>query len=113
MSRCRLTVRTWLDFSDNLNRVGRRSLRFSRAGLPVTFVAASFDQLRQVLDNLGVDRVDAVLADLGISSDQLDEAARGFSFQQDAPLDMRMNRSVGETAAGLLRRLSERDLADI
>jgi len=82
-------------------------------GLPVTLVVASFDQLRQVLDNLGIDRIDAVLADLGISSDQLDEAARGFSFQQDAPLDMRMNPSVGETAAGLLRRLSERDLADI
>ncbi|MBI1918620.1 MAG: 16S rRNA (cytosine(1402)-N(4))-methyltransferase RsmH [Planctomycetes bacterium] len=82
-------------------------------GLPVTLVAASFDQLRQVLDDLGIDRVDAVLADLGISSDQLDEAARGFSFQQDAPLDMRMNPSVGETAAGLLRRLNERDLADI
>src|SRR5262245_4123882 len=82
-------------------------------GLPVTIVAASFDQLRQVLDNLGIDRVDGVLADLGISSDQLDEAARGFSFQQDAPLDMRMNPTVGETAASLLRRLNERDLADL
>jgi 16S rRNA (cytosine1402-N4)-methyltransferase len=82
-------------------------------GLPVTVVRASFDQLRQVLDDLRIDRIDAVLADLGISSDQLDDAARGFSFQQDAPLDMRMNSTVGETAADLLRRLNERDLADI
>ncbi|HKB41981.1 MAG TPA: 16S rRNA (cytosine(1402)-N(4))-methyltransferase RsmH [Gemmataceae bacterium] len=82
-------------------------------GLPVTVVRASFDQLRQVLDDLRIDRVDAVLADLGVSSDQLDDAARGFSFQQDAPLDMRMNPMVGETAADLLRRLNERDLADI
>ncbi len=82
-------------------------------GLPITVVCASFDQLRQVLDDLGIDRIDAVLADLGISSDQLDEVARGFSFQQDAPLDMRMNPTVGETAADLLRRLNERDLADI
>jgi 16S rRNA (cytosine1402-N4)-methyltransferase len=82
-------------------------------GLPVTIVDASFDQLRQVLDDLHIDAVDGVLADLGISSDQLDQADRGFSFQQDAPLDMRMNQGIGETAADLVRRLNERDLADI
>ena len=81
--------------------------------LAVTFVQASFDQLRQVLDNLKVEAVDGVLADLGICSDQLDDPARGFSFQQDAPLDMRMNPHVGEPAAALLRRLGERELADL
>jgi 16S rRNA (cytosine1402-N4)-methyltransferase len=82
-------------------------------GLPVTLVQASFDQLRQVLDDLGIGAVDGVLADLGISSDQLDDAGRGFSFQQEGPLDMRMNPGVGESARDLVRRLNERDLADV
>ena len=82
-------------------------------GLPVTLVQASFDQLPQVLDNLQVAAVDGVLADLGICSDQLDDPARGFSFQQDAPLDMRMNPTIGEPASALLRRLGQRELADL
>src|SRR5436190_3230426 len=83
------------------------------AGLPVTLVQASFDQIRSVLDTLNVSAVDGVLADLGVSSDQLDDPNRGFSFQQDGVLDMRMDPTVGESAADLLRRLNERDLADL
>ena len=81
-------------------------------GLPVTFVQASFDQLRQVLDNLKVEAVDGVLADLGICSDQLDDPA-GFSFQQDTPLDMRMNPHVGESAATPPAAAGEEELADL
>ena len=58
-------------------------------------------------------RLTAILADLGISSDQLDDPNRGLSFQHNAPLDMRMDPTRGETAADLLRRLPERDLADL
>jgi 16S rRNA (cytosine1402-N4)-methyltransferase len=83
------------------------------AGLPVTLVHAGFDRLRQVLNEAGVERVDGVLADLGVCSDQLDEAARGFSFGQEGPLDMRLDPGAGETAADLLHRLPERDLADL
>jgi 16S rRNA (cytosine1402-N4)-methyltransferase len=83
------------------------------AGLPVTLVHANFDQLRAVLENLGVQAVDGVLADLGVCSDQLDDPARGLSFQQPGPLDMRLDPSVGEPAGALLRRLNERDLADL
>jgi 16S rRNA (cytosine1402-N4)-methyltransferase len=82
------------------------------AGLPVTLVHAAFDQLADVLRNERV-VADGVLADLGISSDQLDDPTRGLSFQYDAPLDMRMDPTRGETAADLLRRLPERDLADL
>ena len=81
-------------------------------GLPVTLVCANFDRLRTVLDELGAALVDGVLADLGVCSDQLDAAQRGLSFAQAGPLDMRLS-PEGETAAELLHRLNERDLADL
>jgi 16S rRNA (cytosine1402-N4)-methyltransferase len=82
-------------------------------GLPVTLVHASFDQLREVLDDLKLDAVDGLLADVGVCSDQLDDPARGLSFSQSGPLDMRLDPTVGEPASALLHRLSERDLADV
>lgn len=83
------------------------------AGLPVTFVHASFDQLDTVLMDRGLSTVDGILADLGVCSDQLDDARRGLSFQSAGPLDMRLDTSQGETAAHLLARLNERDLANV
>jgi 16S rRNA (cytosine1402-N4)-methyltransferase len=82
-------------------------------GLPVTLVHASFDRLRAVLNDLGLDQVDGVLADLGFCSDQMDDARRGLSFNQPGPLDMRLDPGEGETAADLVNRLNERDLADV
>jgi 16S rRNA (cytosine1402-N4)-methyltransferase len=81
-------------------------------GLPVTLVQRNFDELRTVLDEQGIAAMDAVLADLGFCSDQMEDPARGLSFQQEGPLDMRLDAS-GETAASLLRRLNERELADL
>jgi 16S rRNA (cytosine1402-N4)-methyltransferase len=83
------------------------------AGYPVTLMQSNFDQLRAVLDELGIATVDGVLADLGVCSDQLDDPKRGLSFQQAGPLDMRLNPMEGEPAGNLLKRLSERDLADL
>ncbi len=87
--------------------------RVQLQGSPVQLFEANFDRLRDVLDELGIEAVNGVLADLGICSDQLDAAQRGFSFQQEGPLDMRLNPAEGETASTLLRRLNERDLADL
>jgi 16S rRNA (cytosine1402-N4)-methyltransferase len=80
-------------------------------GYPVTLVHANFDELPQLLGELGT--VDGLLADLGMSSDQVDAPERGFSFQHPGPLDMRMDPQQGEPASALLHRLSERDLADL
>lgn len=80
---------------------------------PVTLRQANFEQLREVLDELEVEAVDGVLADLGVCSDQLDTPERGLSFQQPGLLDMRLNPAEGEPASNLLRRLNERDLADL
>ena len=81
--------------------------------LPVTLVQANFDCLRDVLDEQGVEKVDAVLADLGFCSDQLDDPERGLSFNLPGPLDMRLDPTRGEPASVLLKRLSERDLANL
>jgi 16S rRNA (cytosine1402-N4)-methyltransferase len=78
----------------------------------VELVHADYRDLDLVLDRLGVTLVDGALADLGVSSMQFDEPGRGFSFQRDEPLDMRMDRSSGDTAADLVSRASEQELAN-
>jgi 16S rRNA (cytosine1402-N4)-methyltransferase len=79
----------------------------------VTLVHGDYRQLDALLDALGVDRVSGLLADLGVSSMQLDAAGRGFSFRRDEPLDMRMDRTTGTPAGELLDRVDEKDLADL
>jgi 16S rRNA (cytosine1402-N4)-methyltransferase len=81
-------------------------------GLTVLQVHANFDQLPQVLLERGLPAVDGVLADLGFCSDQLQDPQRGLSFQQDGPLDMRLDPTAGETAADLVNSLGEAALAD-
>ncbi len=81
-------------------------------GLPAEVVESNFKDFDLVLDKMGIDQIDGMLLDLGVSSHQLDEAERGFSYHADAPLDMRMAQS-GTTAADLVNNLSVEQLADI
>jgi 16S rRNA (cytosine1402-N4)-methyltransferase len=92
LARARVTLASWMD--------------------RVQLVHADYRDLDGVLDRLGVTSLDGALADLGVSSLQFDTPGRGFSFQRDEPLDMRMDRTGGDTAADLVARSTERELAD-
>jgi 16S rRNA (cytosine1402-N4)-methyltransferase len=98
---------------DNLARARERLGEFGCVGTgsAVAVHHANFAGLRGVLAAEGVEGVDALLADLGMSSTQVDDPERGFSYRRDGPLDMRMDRTRGRTAAQLLATLSEQELA--
>ncbi len=83
------------------------------AGLPVRFAQANFCDIPEVLDALSIDRVDRVLLDVGLSSDQLADDTRGFSFDSDGPLDLRFDPTEGEPAWRLVNRMRPESLADI
>lgn len=87
--------------------------RLEPFGDRVRLVHAVHDELPEVLDDLGIDRVDSILLDLGLSSLQIDQADRGFAYAVDAPLDMRMDQGTGMTAAGLLNTAEETELSRI
>lgn len=79
----------------------------------VTFIKANFRELQVRLNELGVNGVDGIIYDLGVSSPQLDEAARGFSYHQDAPLDMRMNQEADFSAYHVVNEYSYQELVKI
>jgi len=87
--------------------------RLKPFGDRVTLVHTVYDDIRSVLDGLGIDEVTGVLFDLGVSSLQLDEVDRGFSYSKDAPLDMRMDATAGLTAERILAEYSESELRRI
>ncbi len=96
--------------TDALRIAGERLTRF---GDRVTLVHTVYDGIADAVASAGVSRIDGVLFDLGVSSLQLDEAARGFAYAQDAPLDMRMDQTAGTTAADIVATYGEGDLRRI
>lgn len=86
--------------------------RETLADLPVAAVHASYEAAREVLDELGFASVDGVLLDLGLSSDQLADPQRGFSFSQEGPLDLRFDPSAGYPASEVVNRWGEKQIAD-
>lgn len=96
---------------DAIERV-REKLK-SGAGKRVELVHDNYANMADQLDRMGLKKVNGLLLDLGVSSFQLDIADRGFSFQQDGPIDMRMDQTRGQTAGELVNTASEQELADL
>ncbi len=100
-----------IDRDENALEISRQ--RLANFAERITLVHAVYDEISEVLSDLGIPSVDGVLFDLGVSSMQLDVAERGFSYNQDAHLDMRMNNSDSLTAAEILNTYSHGELARI
>lgn len=93
-----------------LRIAGERLARFGDRFIPVR---GRFGELPELLDSIGIDQLDGIVADLGVSSMQIDEPGRGFSWQGQGPIDMRMDPEHGETALELIQRLDDETLANI
>lgn len=102
-----------IGLDQDLDALAYAGERLERFGNQVRLVHANFRDAGDVLDQLGIHKVNGALLDLGVSSWQLNEPERGFSFQHDGPLDMRMNASQGETAEDLVNNLEEVELTRI
>lgn len=100
-----------LDVDENNLAVARQ--RLSGSGDQVRLFRRNFSELPSVLAELGITGVHGILADLGVSSSQLEDAARGFSFMEDGPLDMRLDDRLPRTASDLVNALTERELSDL
>jgi 16S rRNA (cytosine1402-N4)-methyltransferase len=103
-----------IGFDRDIDAIGRVQEKLKNGdGKRVELVHDNYANMTEQLDRLGIEKVNGLLLDLGVSSFQLDLADRGFSFQKDAPIDMRMDQQSGQTAGELVNTASEQELADI
>ena len=99
-------------FDADPTHLSQAEAALNEVGHPFQIHSGNFAAITSVLASLGVEQIDGLLADLGVSSMQLDDPTRGFSFMRDGPLDMRMNPGRGQTAAEVLNSFAVEDLAD-
>ncbi len=104
---------TLVGIDRDLNALKLAKERLANYSNRVHLVQGIYSDIPEILEDLGIKLVDAVLLDLGVSSMQLDKTERGFSYSQNAPLDMRMDNTAGITAAEVINQYSEKDLARI
>ncbi|MEO6435862.1 MAG: 16S rRNA (cytosine(1402)-N(4))-methyltransferase RsmH [Tepidisphaeraceae bacterium] len=101
-----------MDFdAGNIDRARGKLAEVDPAGASFTLHHSNFAGIDNVLAAEGIERVDAILADLGVASPQIDDPARGFSYRKPGPLDMRMDQSRGQPASVLIARMSEKEIA--
>ena len=100
-------------FDQDSEAIRHSTDRLSKVGTNFTIIKSNFVNMKEELEKLGVERVDGVLFDLGVSSPQLDDASRGFSFHEDAKLDMRMDRDQKLTAYDVVNNYSREELSNI
>lgn len=100
-------------FDQDKTAIDASKIRLDKIGTNYTIIKSNFKNMKEKLEELGITKVDGILFDLGVSSPQLDEASRGFSYHQDAPLDMRMDRDSNFSAYDVVNSYEEKELARI
>ncbi len=103
----------FIGFDQDLDAIATSSKRFDSMQCRVELVHSNYEAMRSELERLGISGVDGILLDLGVSSYQLDTPERGFSYMQDAPLDMRMNQTLTTTAKDVVNTYSEKELTRV
>lgn len=109
----RLTTGRLIGIDQDMNAINAATERLKEFKDKVTLVHSNFSNVKQVFEDLGIEKADGFLLDIGVSSHQLDETERGFSYMQDAPLDMRMDTSRSLSAYEVVNEYSEKELNDI
>lgn len=102
-----------IGIDQDMNAINAAKERLKEFGDKVTFVNDNFSNIKNILIELGIDKVDGFLLDIGVSSHQLDEAGRGFSYMQDAPLDMRMDITKPLSAYEVVNEYSEEEINNV
>lgn len=109
----RLTTGRLIGIDQDMNAINAATKRLEEFKDKVTLVHSNFSNIKKVFEDLGIEKADGFLLDIGVSSHQLDEAERGFSYMQDALLDMRMDTSRSLSAYEVVNEYSEKELNDI